>query len=112
MSEPLRSRRTPLTDPTVSPPIGSSHSQYPPSSHHQEKPSSFYSLASADKPSLTNRNTKGERPIPESKRIKSKWEKLGGGLNLQPGETRVLLGLTILGAVVRFWKIGRPSSVV
>ncbi|GAA5998507.1 hypothetical protein JCM5350_006501 [Sporobolomyces pararoseus] len=115
MSEPLRSRRTPLTDPTVSPPIGSSNnSQYPPSVHHQEKPSSFYSLASADKLSLTNRSsvTKHDRPVPESKRIKSKWEKLGGGLNLQPGETRVLLGLTLLGAVVRLWKIGRPSSVV
>ncbi|GAA6009588.1 hypothetical protein JCM11491_001025 [Sporobolomyces phaffii] len=107
MSEPLRSRRTPLTDPTVSPPIGST-SQYPP----PEKPSSLYSLASADKVTLTNRSTKNERPVPESKRIKSRWDKFGGGLNLQPGETRILLGLTLLGAVVRFWKIGRPSSVV
>ena len=122
MSEPLRSRRTPLTDPTVSPPIGATSRQYPPpsstsSSNHHDKPSSIFSLASAsaDRPTLTNRHSsssKPERVIPESKRIRSKWEALGGGLNLQRGESRVLLGLTLLGSIVRLWRIGRPSSVV
>ncbi|KPV74430.1 glycosyltransferase family 39 protein [Rhodotorula graminis WP1] len=31
---------------------------------------------------------------------------------MQHGESRILLGLTLVGAVVRYWKIGRPSSVV
>ncbi|KAM0786715.1 hypothetical protein ACM66B_002157 [Microbotryomycetes sp. NB124-2] len=42
----------------------------------------------------------------------SLWARLGGGLNLNKGEPRVLVGLTVLAAVVRLWKIGRPSSVV
>ncbi|KAK4049599.1 Dolichyl-phosphate-mannose--protein mannosyltransferase 1 [Microbotryomycetes sp. JL201] len=42
----------------------------------------------------------------------SYWTRLGGGLNLSTGETRVVAGLTVLAAVVRLWKIGRPSSVV
>lgn len=40
------------------------------------------------------------------------FDALGGGLNLGPGESRVLLGLLVLGAVVRFWRLDRPSSVV
>lgn len=40
------------------------------------------------------------------------WDAIGGGLKLGKGESRVLAGLTLLGSVVRFWQIGRPSSVV
>lgn len=40
------------------------------------------------------------------------WDGLGGGLNLVKGEGRVLAGLLVLGSVVRFWKLGDPSSVV
>ena len=42
----------------------------------------------------------------------SRMNRIGGGLNLGHGEARLLCGLTLLGSVVRFWKIGRPSSVV
>ncbi|TKA55636.1 hypothetical protein B0A53_02814 [Rhodotorula sp. CCFEE 5036] len=39
--------------------------------------------------------------------------RVGGGLDvIQPGENRVLAGLLLLGAVVRYWHIARPSSVV
>jgi hypothetical protein len=31
---------------------------------------------------------------------------------IQPGENRVLAGLLLLGAVVRYWHIARPSSVL
>ncbi|GAA6059891.1 hypothetical protein JCM10212_005274 [Sporobolomyces blumeae] len=117
MSEPLRARRAPPLDPAVSS-SSPSNSQYPPPpSSSSDKPSSLYSLASADKLSLTNRSTsssaKYDRFVPESKRrSKSFWDKCGGGLDLERGENRVLFGLTLLGAVVRYWKIGRPSSVV
>lgn len=41
------------------------------------------------------------------------WSRVGGGLDVvQPGENRVLAGLVLLGAVVRYWHIARPSSVV
>lgn len=59
--------------------------------------------------SLTNRSTSSTAKHRSSN---SRWDKLGGGLNLAQGETRVLAGLTLLGSVVRLWKIGRPSSVV
>lgn len=39
-------------------------------------------------------------------------ESFGGGLNLSRGEGRVLAGLVLLGSVVRFWRLDRPSSVV
>ncbi|GAA5939861.1 uncharacterized protein JCM15063_004328 [Sporobolomyces koalae] len=115
MSEPLRSRRAPPIDPTASPSIGSTGSYAPaPAPPHvtTDTSTSRFGFASTDKPTLTNRSSKPERAIPESKRIRTKWDKLGGGLNLQPGETRVITGLVMLGAVVRYWKIGRPSSVV
>ncbi|BGP17531.1 hypothetical protein JCM10213_004073 [Rhodosporidiobolus nylandii] len=109
MAEPLRARN-PRTnyppDPFASPP------QHPPSAFARPAPTQ------ADRPvSLTNRSTnrgtKGARELPESKRPRTLWTRCGGGLEgLQKGETRVLVGLTLLGAVVRYWKIGRPSSVV
>lgn len=40
------------------------------------------------------------------------WDEIGGGLRLKKGEPRVLVGLLLLGAVVRLWHIERPSSVV
>ncbi|GAA5961088.1 hypothetical protein JCM21900_006701 [Sporobolomyces salmonicolor] len=117
MPEPLRARRSPLNDPSLAssrPSSTPASSQYPPApfDDHSSTPSSFHSLASAQKPSLTNRPAKHDHPVPESKRRKTFWDRCGGGLNLAKGESRVLLGLTLLGAVVRFWKIGRPSSVV
>ncbi|GAA5913221.1 hypothetical protein JCM6882_000036, partial [Rhodosporidiobolus microsporus] len=111
MAEPLRARRQQPypPDPHVSPPVA--------------HPSSFASHASSsngDRISLTNRRDsstskydRDAKGLPESKRPRSFWTKCGGGLeHLERGESRVLIGLTLLGAVVRYWKIGRPSSVV
>ncbi|GAA5992376.1 hypothetical protein JCM11641_002142 [Rhodosporidiobolus odoratus] len=109
MGEPLRARRQPNT---VYPP--DPYSSSPPISH----PSSFARPASTnagDRPvSLTNRSSaKRSIHVPDSKRSRTFWSNCGGGLEgLQKGETRVLLGLTLLGSVVRYWKIGRPGSVV
>ncbi|KDE07476.1 hypothetical protein MVLG_02340 [Microbotryum lychnidis-dioicae p1A1 Lamole] len=50
----------------------------------------------------------GKRSLPRN----TVWDRMGGGFNLGPGEGRLLLGLFLLGSVVRLYKIGRPSSVV
>ncbi|GAA5827468.1 hypothetical protein JCM11251_003824 [Rhodosporidiobolus azoricus] len=114
--EPLRSRRqqphAPV-DPHLPPPTTTHPSSFPPPpAHHHPSPN-------GDRISLTNRrdstSEKYDRDakVPDSKKARSFWTRCGGGLeHLERGETRVLLGLTLLGAVVRYWKIGRPSSVV
>ncbi|GAA5849104.1 hypothetical protein JCM8547_006446 [Rhodosporidiobolus lusitaniae] len=112
MSEPLRARNRaqyPPTDPSVSPLLDTSSSSF------KSQPS----LSSQPRQTLTNRSSsKLDRDaaaprVPDSKKPRTFWTRCGGGLeHLQRGESRVLLGLTLLGAVVRYWKIGRPSSVV
>ncbi|GAA6010077.1 hypothetical protein JCM10207_007548 [Rhodosporidiobolus poonsookiae] len=98
-------RRSPLPPSTTSPaypPDPFSHTAKPPPAAHSTRPLG-----------LTNRAPKLDRDLPESKRARTFWTRCGGGLDaVQKGETRVLLGLTLLGAVVRYWKIGRPDSVV
>lgn len=63
------------------------------------------------KPSLSgDRDRAKQRP---HQRPATWWSRVGGGLDgIHPGENRVLAGLVILGAVVRYWHIATPSSVV
>lgn len=124
--EPLRARRSahdrPLASSSSSSPSTSNAAPaapappaYPPSPYTQ-----------TTKPSLTTRTRKpslsddaGQRtaargaPRAAGGRGSGFWHRCGGGLEgMQHGESRILLGLTLVGAVVRYWKIGRPSSVV
>ncbi|GAA5992900.1 hypothetical protein JCM10908_001396 [Rhodotorula pacifica] len=74
-----------------------------------EKPS-LAAAARPRKPSLSDDRAAGKR---HPGKAKTGWSRLGGGLDvIQPGEHRVIAGLVLLGAVVRYWHIGRPSSVV
>ncbi|GAA5876172.1 hypothetical protein JCM3774_003518 [Rhodotorula dairenensis] len=102
-SDPLRSRRlaAPATASTAT-------SRTLPREPYADKPSS---PAKQRKLSLSDdRNAaKAARSRPPA----GLWSRVGGGLDVvQPGENRVLAGLVLLGAVVRYWHIARPSSVV
>lgn len=102
MEQPLRARK-PVVDHSTSP--------YPPQNKDKQDDVPFsLSGRHATPPSATTRST--TKVIPASKQRKTFWTAIGGGLDLQKGESRVLMGLTLLGAVVRFWHIGRPDSVV
>ena len=66
------------------------------------------SLFSAPRPT----HAPSKSSISAKQRSESFVESFGGGLNLSDGEGRVLAGLLLLGALVRFWRLDRPSSVV
>ncbi|GAA6049360.1 hypothetical protein JCM3770_007307 [Rhodotorula araucariae] len=120
--EPLRARRpahdrtpppaastaqpTPLAAPAfaLAPPV-----PYPAVPAHNH-PAAKHSLTTRTrKPSLA-----GDGPHPHRTPTSSSiWSRCGGGLdNVHKGESRVIAGLVLLAAVVRYWKIARPSSVV
>lgn len=112
-SDPLRSRRlgdralaAASTSTYVAPPVGA---YTPDNPTEAPKPASYASRPR--KPSLSD-----DRPLAKASKhqIRSTWwSRVGGGLDvIQPGENRVLAGLLLLGAVVRYWHIARPSSVV
>ncbi|SCV70352.1 BQ2448_1746 [Microbotryum intermedium] len=77
-----------------------------------------FSATSSRPLSLTKREPRSSLPkgsLKDGRRSTARntvWDRMGGGFNLGPGEGRVLLGLLLLGSVVRLYKIGRPSSVV
>lgn len=109
-SDPLRSRRlgdrslaAASTSTYVAPPVGAYTSDNP---TEGAKPASYASRPR--KASLSD-----DRPLAKAAKTRSWWSRVGGGLDvIQPGENRVLAGLVLLGAVVRYWHIARPSSVV
>lgn len=125
--EPLRARRSahdrPLGASSSSAAASSSSPAAPPPQHVQPGyppvNGTTYTTQQA-KPSLSTRPRKpslSEDALARGPRTRaaaaSWWHRCGGGLDqMQPGESRILLGLTLFGAVVRYWKIGRPSSVV
>lgn len=69
-------------------------------------------ISTTSPPSTKSGHTYGKLSGSKLKTKPTFWEKLGGGLHLTSGETRVLAGLILLGSVVRFWRIDRPTSVV
>ncbi|BGP49458.1 Dolichyl-phosphate-mannose--protein mannosyltransferase 1 [Rhodotorula kratochvilovae] len=116
--EPLRARRLaqdrPLTPAASTPASTAQPAQpYPPAAQYAPQGSPLA------KQGLTTRTRKpsiaGDAPAPHPRATRSSsfWRRCGGGLDqIQHGESRVIAGLVLLGAVVRYWKIGRPSSVV
>ncbi|GAA5856995.1 hypothetical protein JCM9279_007304, partial [Rhodotorula babjevae] len=121
--EPLRARRSAHDRPLASSSSPSAATAAPAPAPPPAYPPSPYSQTT-NKPSLTTRTRKpslsddaGQRTTargaPRTGRGSRFWHRCGGGLEaMQHGESRILLGLTLVGAVVRYWKIGRPSSVV
>lgn len=115
--EPLRARRQP--HPPASAP---SYPPHPPTVdpfHRDSSPASTATATTTTTPKPTPLSTRPRKPSLSLDRDlkarpphRSPWATLGGGLDLDRGESRVILGLTLLGAVLRYWKIGRPSSVV
>ncbi|GAA5999821.1 uncharacterized protein JCM10292_003757 [Rhodotorula paludigena] len=115
--EPLRARRQP--HPPASAP---SYPPHPPTVDPFHRDSSPARTATTTPPTTAKPTPLATRPRKPSLSLdrdlkarpphRSPWARLGGGLDLDRGESRVILGLTLLGAVVRYWKIGRPSSVV
>lgn len=97
---PLRARK-----------IGTDHISPAPSFASGADSSPAFYIPSQSQPRPTAIYAKGDRAN-KARGRRTFWDSIGGKLALGKGETRVLAGLTILGAVVRFWHIGRPSSVV
>ncbi|KAM0750753.1 glycosyltransferase family 39 protein [Meredithblackwellia eburnea MCA 4105] len=83
----------------------------PSSATHNSRPTAIYAKSDSHRLLHSSKSSRDGSPAGKHSR-NSFWSNIGGGLDLSNGENRVLIGLTILGAVVRFWHLGRPSSVV